>query len=69
MDSSISLLTCDGTVEMTFSPALSVNQYARLLDIANRADDAEQLKEAVTLWADFEGLQYSFDEVPSADLE
>lgn len=63
METTISLLTRDGAVYIAFAPALDASQYARLLDIAKRAEGETQLKEAVAMWARSEGLRYSFDEM------
>lgn len=61
MRTTLSLLTRDGAVFMAFEPALTVAQYARLLDIAKRAGTEDELRLAVEAWARSEGLKASFD--------
>jgi len=60
-NTSLVLLTRDGGVYMSFSPALSGDQHSRLVEIANQAATAQELKDAVSAWARSEGLRLSFD--------
>jgi len=62
MRTTLHLLTRDGAVFMAFEPELTPTQYARLIDIANRAATAQELKDAVTAWARAERLRAAFDE-------
>jgi len=55
----------DGPVSMRFEPLLSVHQYARLLDIAGRCPTLEELRVAVSAFAEVENLQLLVDEMPA----
>lgn len=65
MRTTLNLLTRDGAVYMAFEPSLSVPQYARLLDIATRAENGDELENGVKAFARAEGLRVSFDEMES----
>lgn len=65
MRTTLNLLTRSGLVYMDFQPALSADQYAKLLEIANEGDSADDLRTAVQEWADREGLKTEFDESAS----
>jgi len=43
----LSLLTRDGAVAVTFTPALTAQQYAELYDLAFDADSADEMSSAV----------------------
>ena len=47
---------------MAFKPALNADQYARLLEISQKAENADELRTAVSLWATREKLAVRFEE-------
>jgi len=61
MQTTLNLLTKDGAVYMTFSPALQATEYAKVLEISDDAADAEDLRQQLGQWAKSRGLRYSFD--------
>jgi hypothetical protein len=63
MRTTLNLLTRSGVVYMDFQPALSADQYAKLLEIAKEGDTADELRIVVREWADGEGLETEFDEM------
>jgi hypothetical protein len=65
MRTTLNLLTRNGAVYMDFQPALSADQYARLLQIAKSSDaddSSDELRIMVRQWANAEGLRVSFEE-------
>jgi hypothetical protein len=62
MQTILNLLTRNGVVYMAFTPALSASQYARLLDISQKAENADELRTQISLWASGEGLAVRFEE-------
>ena len=65
MRTTLNLLTRNGAVYMDFRPALSADQYAKLLQLAKSpeaGDTADELRTVVREWADSEGLKVYFEE-------
>jgi len=62
MRTTLNLLTRSGTVYMDFQPHLSPEQYARLLEISEEAQSADELRKALREWAESEGLTARFEE-------
>jgi hypothetical protein len=62
MRTTLNLLTRNGAVYMDFTPALSADQYAKLLEIVGKEESADELRIAVREWADEEGLSVRFEE-------
>jgi len=61
----LTLSLIGGSISMRFEPFLFVNQYARLLDIVDRCPTLEELRLAVSAFAEVEHLQLSVDAVPA----
>lgn len=66
MSTTLTLSVLDGSISIKFEPFLFATQYARLLDIVGRCPTLEELRIAVSAFAEVEGLQLSIDEVPAA---
>lgn len=62
MQTVLNLLTRSGVVYMAFEPHLSSDQYTCLLELANAAATAEELRATVEAWARAEGLRTTFEE-------
>jgi hypothetical protein len=62
MQTTLNLLTRSGTVFMEFRPHLTPEQYARLLEISEATNTADELREALKQWAKAEGLDARFEE-------
>ena len=63
MRTTLNLLTRNGAVYMDFQPALSADQYAKLLQITKSSDgSANELRAVIREWADDEGLAVRFEE-------
>ena len=62
MQTTLNLLTRNGTVFMDFRPHLNPEQYARLLEISQETQTADELRKALKEWAKSEKLAVRFDE-------
>ena len=62
MKTTLNLLTRDGVVFLAFRPALTAHQYAELLDLVEHGTTADQMRSAVSQWAERQGLEVSFEE-------
>ena len=60
MQTTLNLLTPDGTVYMAFSPSLKADEYAEL-KLANDASDTAELRQEVKAWASRKAIRFSFD--------
>jgi hypothetical protein len=65
---SLNLLTRDGAVYVAFSPALTADQYAALMELVKRPTSDVELREALRQWAEANGLTSSFSDFLQRDL-
>ena len=62
MKTTLNLLTRDGTLYMSFSPALTPEQYSRVVWLVKTVPTREEMRKLVQSWARMQGQQLSFDE-------
>jgi hypothetical protein len=58
----LNLLTRDGVVYLAFSPSLTAEQYAELLELTKRQSTREEMLAAVGQWAQEQGLKLGVEE-------
>ena len=66
MRTTLNLLTRDGAVYMDFRPELNANLYQDLWTLIHELDTSEEMREAVSAWAEASGLSVSFDQLVEA---
>jgi hypothetical protein len=62
MRTTLNLLTRNGLVYMDFQPHLTADQYTRLMELVKTPETADELRKAIEVWANEEGLKVSFEE-------
>src|SRR5687767_8125158 len=61
MQTILNLLTRDGTLYMAFSPALTAEQYSRVVWLVKTVPTRAEMRKLIQSWARVQGQQLSFD--------